>query len=159
MLITLPDRVLTSSIIGLRNLFLFLPDTEAILDFCNLQKFWKLGTSQKVIISSAFRVFQPHGSVMDTPGGTDAGVHTQTGKASIGFIMLNNIWNNKQTSAKTTLRHFNLNVKPVLLHGAETWRTLKSIQEKIQTFVIPRLLYILWPKGISNKGLLKKNHV
>ena len=88
MLITLPDRVLTSSIIGLRNLFLFLPDTEAILDFCNLQKFWKLGTSQKVIISSAFRVFQPHGSVMDTPGGTDAGVHTQTGsqRSKLGVL-------------------------------------------------------------------------
>jgi len=50
-------------------------------------------------------------------------------------------------------------VKPVLLYGAETWRTTKRTTQKVQTFInscLRKILRIFWPDKISNRELWEK---
>nr|KAG5686182.1 hypothetical protein BaRGS_012400 [Batillaria attramentaria] len=75
------------------------------------------------------------GSVVDGQGGTDRDVTARIGKARAAMVMLKNIWASKVVSIRTKLRIFNSNVKSVLLYGCETWRTTKTMQQKIQTFL------------------------
>nr|KAG5711141.1 hypothetical protein BaRGS_004785 [Batillaria attramentaria] len=60
---------------------------------------------------------------------------------------------------KTKLRIFNSNVKSVLLYGCETWRTTKTMQQKIQTFLntcLRRIFNIRWPEKIRNEELWER---
>ena len=64
-------------------------------------------------------------------------------------------------SNHTKIRIFNSNVKPVLMYGAETWRTTKSIIQKVQTFIngcLRRILQIRWPHTISNADLWQRTN-
>ena len=57
---------------------------------------------------------------------------------------------------RTKLRIFNSNVKSVLLYGCETWRTTKTMQQKIQTFFntcLRRIYKIQWQEKIRNEDL------
>ena len=86
------------------------------------------------------------GSIVDKVGGTDADIKARIGKARAAFIQLNNIWKSKEIGRNTKLRIFNSNVKAVLLYGAETWRTTKTNENKVQVFVntcLRRILIIL----------------
>jgi hypothetical protein len=56
---------------------------------------------------------------------------------------LKNIWKSKELTQHTKVRLFNSNVKPVLLYGAETWRTTVSTNKKVQTFINTCLRRIL----------------
>nr|KAG5693367.1 hypothetical protein BaRGS_015654 [Batillaria attramentaria] len=59
----------------------------------------------------------------------------------------------------TKLRIFNFNVKSVLLYGCETWRTTKTMQQKIQTFLntcLRRIFNIRWPEKIRNEELWER---
>nr|KAG5686925.1 hypothetical protein BaRGS_020734 [Batillaria attramentaria] len=72
------------------------------------------------------------------------------------MVMLKNIWTSKVVSIRTKLRIFNSNVKSVLLYGCETWRTTKTMQQKIQTFLntcLRRIFNIRWPEKIRNEEL------
>ena len=56
---------------------------------------------------------------------------------------------------------FNSNVKPILLFGAETWKTTKSLLHKPQVFInncLRRILNIRWPKKVSNKEFWQKTN-
>nr|KAG5693746.1 hypothetical protein BaRGS_002129 [Batillaria attramentaria] len=62
-------------------------------------------------------------------------------------------------SIRTKLRIFNSNVKSVLLYGCETWRTTKTMQQKIQTFLntcLRRIFNIRWPEKIRNEELWER---
>jgi len=99
------------------------------------------------------------GSIVDKKGGTDQDVKARIGKARAAFVMLKNIWASKEISTKTKLRIFNSNVKSTLLYGCETWRTTKTIQQKIQTFFntcLRRIFQIRWPEKIRNEDLLER---
>ena len=101
------------------------------------------------------------GSVINQDGGTDADIKARIGKARSAFIILKNIWKSHHISPGTKTRLFNSNVKSVLLYGAETWRTTKSITNKIQTFVnscLRRILRIHWPDTISNEDLWRRTN-
>ncbi|VDO83765.1 unnamed protein product [Schistosoma mattheei] len=77
----------------------------------------------------------------------------EIGKARAAYLQLRNIWNSKQLSTNTKVRIFNANVKTVLLYGAETWTTTKTIIQKIQVFInscLSKILRIGWPDTISN---------
>ncbi|VDO78156.1 unnamed protein product [Schistosoma margrebowiei] len=78
------------------------------------------------------KTFTYLGSIIDEQGGSDADVKVRIGKARAAYLQLRNIWNSKQLSTNTKIRIFNTNVKTVLLYGAETWRTMKAIIQKIQ---------------------------
>nr|KAG5705871.1 hypothetical protein BaRGS_030761 [Batillaria attramentaria] len=71
------------------------------------------------------------------------------------MVMLNNIWASKVVNMRTKLRIFNSNVKSVLLYGCETWRTTKTMQQKIQTFFntcFRRIFNILGTSGAGTSG-------
>ncbi|VDP04518.1 unnamed protein product [Schistosoma margrebowiei] len=60
------------------------------------------------------------GSIIDEHGGSDTDVKAQIGKARAFYLQLKESWNSKQLSTNTKVRIFNINVKTVLLYGAET---------------------------------------
>ena len=96
------------------------------------------------------------GSVIDKTGGTDQDVTARIGKARAAFITLRNIWTSRHISRRTKLRIFNSNVKSILLYGCETWRTTKTMQHKVQTFIntcLRRIFNIRWPEKIRNEVL------
>ena len=96
------------------------------------------------------------GSIVDQQGGTDRDVTARVGKARRAFIMLRKIWATRDISMLTKLRIFNSNVKSVLLYGCETWRTTKTMLQKIQTFIntcLRRICNIRWPERIRNEDL------
>ena len=99
------------------------------------------------------------GSIVDRQGGTDQDVKARIGKARGAFIMLKSIWASKEISTKTKLRIFNSNVKSVLLYGSETWRTTKTMLQRIQTFIntcLRRIYRIHWPERIKNEDLWER---
>ncbi|VDP26513.1 unnamed protein product [Schistosoma margrebowiei] len=104
------------------------------------------------------------GSIIDEQGGSDADVKVRIGKAKTAFLQLKNIWNSKQLSTNIKVRTFNINVKAVLLYGAETWRTttttIKKVQ-KVQVFInscLRNILNIHWPDTISNSLLWERTN-
>nr|KAG5703133.1 hypothetical protein BaRGS_019401 [Batillaria attramentaria] len=75
------------------------------------------------------------------------------------MVMPKNVWASKVVSIRTKLRNFNFNVKSVLLYGCETWRTTKTVQQKIQTFLntcLRRIFNIRWPEKIRNEELWER---
>ncbi|VDP52749.1 unnamed protein product [Schistosoma curassoni] len=98
-------------------------------------------------------------SIIHEHGGSDADVKAWIGKARAAYLQLKNIWNSKQLSTTTKVRIFNTNVNTVLLYGAETWRTMKAIIQKIQMFInncLRKILRICWPDTISNNQLWER---
>ncbi|CAI2734940.1 unnamed protein product [Schistosoma spindalis] len=107
------------------------------------------------------KTFTYLGSIIDEHGESDADVKARIGKARAAYLQLKNIWNSKQLATNTNVRIFNTNVKTVLLYGAETWKTTKSIVQKIQVFInsCPRkILQIRWPDTISNNLLWERTN-
>ncbi|VDO67876.1 unnamed protein product [Schistosoma curassoni] len=96
------------------------------------------------------------GSIIDEQGGSDADVKARIDKARAAFLQLKNIWNSKQLSANFKVTIFNMNVKVILLYGAETWRTTTTIIKKVQVFInscLRKILNTHWPDTISNSLL------
>ena len=90
---------------------------------------------------------------------TERDVTARIGKARAAFAMLKNIWSSKEIRTRTKLRIFNFNVKSVLLYGCKTWRTTKTMLQKIQTFFntyLRRIYNIRWPEMIPNEELWER---
>lgn len=99
------------------------------------------------------------GSILDKQGGTDADVKTRIGKARAAFHQLKNIWGSRQFNITIKIRVFNTIVKPILLYGAETWRTTATTMKKIQVFIntcLRKILKIRWPERISKDELWQR---
>ena len=97
--------------------------------------------------------------MVDQQGGTDRDVTARLGKARATFVMLKNIWASGGINMRTKLRIFNSNVKSVLLHGCETWRTTQTMQQKIQTFFntcLRRIYKIRRQEKIRNEDLWER---
>jgi len=89
-------------------------------------------------------------------GGTDVDIQARIRKARQAFAMLRPIWRSTALTTKTKLRVFGSNMKTVLLHGSETWRLTKRLEQKLQVFInksLSNILHIWWPRKISNKEL------
>ncbi|VDP03447.1 unnamed protein product [Schistosoma curassoni] len=95
-------------------------------------KAWSLNTAQKTPTNpitideealEEVKTLTYLGSIIDEQEGSDADVKVRIGKTIAVFLQLKNIWNSKQLSINIKVRIFNMNVKTVLLYGAETWRT------------------------------------
>ena len=98
-------------------------------------------------------------SVVDSLGGTEADVKTIISKARAAFHILRNMWKFRVIGKTTKIRLFNINVKSVLLYGAETWRMNKTTLKRIQTFVnewLRKILVIHWMNKVSNKDLWER---
>jgi hypothetical protein len=101
------------------------------------------------------------GSEVDNIRGSDQDVKIRIGKTRTVFNMMGSIWKARNISLKTKVRLFNSNVKTILLYGAETWKTTKSLLHKLQVFInncLRHILNIRWPEKISNKELWQKTY-
>ena len=99
------------------------------------------------------------GSVITTDGGAEADVRARIAKASYTFNTLSKVWKTGSISRHTKIRIFNSNVKSVLLYGAETWLSNKTVTHKLQVFInkcLRRILGIFWPKRVSNEELWRQ---
>ncbi|VDO65636.1 unnamed protein product [Schistosoma margrebowiei] len=99
--------------------------------------------------------------IIDEQGGSDADVKARIGKARVAFLQSKNIWNSKQLSTNIKVRIFNTNVRPVLLYGAEIWRTTTTTIKKVQVFInvcLRKILNIHWPDTISNSLLWERTN-
>ncbi|CAH2330133.1 Hypothetical predicted protein [Pelobates cultripes] len=105
------------------------------------------------------QIFTYLGSIIDQQGGADADVKARIDKARIAFIQLKNIWASRELTLTIKIRMFNSNVKSVSLYRAETWRTTKTTNRRIQTFInscLRRILHICWPDTISNTNICER---
>ena len=75
------------------------------------------------------------GSIIDIQGGTDADIKARIGKARVAFNQMKKVWSCSNLTIKTKVRIFNTPVKPVLMYGAETWRTTAAGSKKLGTFI------------------------
>jgi hypothetical protein len=101
------------------------------------------------------------GSEVDNIRGSDQDVKIRIGKTRTVFNIMGSIWKARNISLKTKVRLFNFNVKTILLYGAETWKTTKSLLHKLQVFInncLRHILNIRWPEKISNKELWQKTN-
>ena len=64
---------------------------------------------------------------------TDADVKVQIGEARAAFHHLKKVWGFSELPRNTKIRIFNSITKPVLLYGAEAWRTTVTTMKKIQS--------------------------
>ena len=96
------------------------------------------------------------GSKMSADGDTEVEIRTRITKASQAFASLKNIWKCRNISTNTKIRLFKSNVLSVLLYGSESWKTTKTIENKLEVFqnrCLRRILKIFWPNTISNNDL------
>ncbi|VDO48941.1 unnamed protein product [Schistosoma margrebowiei] len=101
------------------------------------------------------------GSIIDEQGGSELDVKARIGKARVTFSQLKNIWNSKQLSTNIKVRIFTINVKAVLLYGAETWRTTTTTIKKVQVFIngcLRKILNIHWPDTITMSLLCERTN-
>ena len=80
-------------------------------------------------------------------------------KARVSFMKLKQIWSSNIYTLRSKLRLFNTFVKPVLLHGSETWKINEGDNIKLDTFFfkcLRRIIPIRWPCGVSNRDILAK---
>ena len=99
------------------------------------------------------------GSCISIDGGTEEDLKTRINKARHTFIMLKKIWKDSNIKNHTKLQIFNSNVKSVLLYDSESWRSIGTLEHKLQTFVNKCLRFIMgvrWPDTISNQSLLER---
>ncbi|VDO69824.1 unnamed protein product [Schistosoma margrebowiei] len=101
------------------------------------------------------------GSIIDEQGGSDADLNARIGKARTTFLQLKHIWDSKQLTTNIKVRILNTNVRPVLLYGAETWRTTTTTIKKVQVFInscLRKMLNIHWLDTISNSLLWERTN-
>ena len=77
------------------------------------------------------------GSIADNTGGTEADVRARIGKARAAFQQLKNVWRSSLLGTSIKIRIFNTIVKPVLLYGAETWRTTVATMKRFRLSLTP----------------------
>ena len=75
------------------------------------------------------------GSVVSESGGTEEDVASRIKKANGVFVQLYPVWRNLNISKEVKKQIFSTNVKSVLLHACETWKTTSQITRRLQIFV------------------------
>ncbi|VDP35372.1 unnamed protein product [Schistosoma margrebowiei] len=70
--------------------------------------------------------------IIDERSGSGVDVKARIGKSRTAYLQLKNIRNSKQLSTNTKVKIPNTNFKTVLMYGAETWKTTKTIIQNIQ---------------------------
>ena len=81
------------------------------------------------------------------------------GKPWGAYNRLKPIWRSKQFSTKTKIGVYRACVISVLLYSCETWRTTKSVEDKLDKFFhksLRQLLYINWTMFVTNAELRRR---
>ena len=99
------------------------------------------------------------GSIASKQGGMDADEKVLIGRARTACLQM---MNNRTSSCLTfsiEVGIFNTTIKPVVLYGDETWRTMVATMKKIQATIntcLRRFLWIPWPETIKNRELCER---
>lgn len=87
--------------------------------------------------------------------GSDEDIKVRINKARTAFNKLRKAWSSHVISRRTKVRIYNINVKAVLLHVSETWRTTNETTQ--QCFVnkcLRRILKICWTDKVTTNEML-----
>ena len=71
---------------------------------------------------------------MTVDGNVEMEVKERIRKARHAFSLLRQTWKSRKISTKTKLRIFQTNVISVLLYGAESWKTTKGLEDRLDAF-------------------------
>ncbi|BFY97740.1 hypothetical protein BsWGS_00780 [Bradybaena similaris] len=96
------------------------------------------------------------GSRMTQDGDTTREIMTRIALASSAFNKLTNIWRSKPISNQTKLRLFNSCIIPVLTYGCESWKSNKTLENKLNAFenkCLRRITNTSWRDFKTNKTL------
>jgi len=99
------------------------------------------------------------GTKITKDGNSQNEITSRLSKARQTFSRLKHIWNSRRISLKTKIRLYRSNVLSVLLYGAESWKTTKTISSKLDIFqnkCLRKILHVFWPNTISNEQLLQR---
>ena len=99
------------------------------------------------------------GSKMTVDGNVKMEVKERIRKARHAFSLLRQTWKSRKISTKTKLRIFQTNVISVLLYGAESWKTTKGLEDRLDAFqrkCLRQILGIHWPERIRNSTLYRR---
>ena len=102
------------------------------------------------------------GATVCKQGGGDEDIKARLGKARGAFVKLNRVWNSNSVTKKTKIKLYKTLVKPVLMHGCETWKMNEGDAQKINVFqnrCLRRILKIKWQDKVTNKELLERANV
>jgi hypothetical protein len=87
------------------------------------------------------------GGCVEKDGDITKEVNVRVGKAAAAFKNLSKIWSSRIISSRTKLRLFNSNVISVLTYAAESWRSTKAVERKLDSFenkCLRKIMSIKW---------------
>ena len=99
------------------------------------------------------------GSKMTADGNVEIEVKVRIRKARHAFSLLRQTWKSRKLSTKTKLRIFQSNVISVLIYGAESWKTTRGLEDRLNAFqrkCLRQILGIHWPERIRNSTLYRR---
>ena len=100
------------------------------------------------------------GATVCKQGDGEEDIKAMLGKERGAFVT--RVWNSNSVSRKTKIRLYKTLVKPVLMHGCETWKMNEGDSKKIDVFqkrCLRRIMKIVWQDKISNRELLERANV
>ena len=100
--------------------------------------------------------FKYLGSIISSDGGIDKEISNRIAKAAAAFHQLAIIWHNKHINIFNKSQFYKSIVLPILLYGAESWTTLSSHLQKLETFHMGCLRTIL---GLSLRDRVRNVYI
>ena len=100
------------------------------------------------------------GSELRKDGDIRGDVRIRIGKAGAVFRSLNKLWSNRGVSVALKIKLFNSLVIPVLLYGAESWKQLRELENKLRRFesgCLRKILRITWMQHISEREVRERS--
>ena len=123
----------------------------------------KTGDNQPIVIGiddvETVDSFTYLGSVMDADKGSTADISARLKKSRAAYYKLRKVWASGQYRRKTKFRIYKSNVMSALLYGAECWKVNQNDGQRLNTFYnrcLRRILYIFWPRKMSNEKLYEE---
>ena len=94
--------------------------------------------------------FEYLGSVVYKDEDVRKEVGIRIGKAGSIFSKMKKIWNSRGISLNTKIKLFNGMVIPILMHGSETWKGLKYVENRLRVFQ-RKIINIRWYEHVTER--------
>ena len=112
---------------------------------------------QDLVVASKFKYL---GSIVSNDNKLDAELTSRMSKASSAFGRLKRrVWDNRHLTLKTKCAVYQAIVLSTLLYGVESWTVYKNTAQKLNSFMMRHLRYIMkikWWHHISNSTILNR---
>ena len=103
--------------------------------------------------------FTYSGSVIANNGDAATDVKIRIGKAAAVFRKMNNIWTSTSTIVNLKIRLYNAIVLPTVLYSSEAWKSMVSLNKKLDAFhqrCLRKILKISYRDHITNEEVLRR---